>query len=246
MAKAMQELFGTPYLKHNLLFGVEITRKWIMDLANFTGRQERAEKFIEEEYSKIEGVWERCKEAVRGKVFLGEGGRTTMLAGARVLALARMAMELGMEAYIFNFHPIEMKGRDDDIEYFLEDGVNPQCLVGEYAYQYPVKVWEVMKDLGLDRDQVIYFHNDVFPYAQAGIIDPSNSPRVESASHFRRTKDAPGRCMGYRGTAALANDIIEAIRIARRSTKPTLYGRIYGEPLEFDMVRNETRKQTSL
>lgn len=237
MSKAMQKLFGTPYLKHNLIFGVEITKKWVMDLANFAGRQEKAERFIREEYSQIEEIWEECKKAVRGKVFLGEGGRTTMLAGARVLALARMAIELGMEAYIFNFHPIEMKGRDDDIEYFLEDGINPQCLVGEYAYQYPIKVWEIMKDLGLDRDQVVYFHNDVFPYAQAGIIDPSNSPRVESASHFRRTKDAPGRCMGYRGTAALARDIIEAIKTAQRGTRPTLYGRIYGEPLEFDMVR---------
>lgn len=233
MARAMEEKFSTPYLPHAQPIGFEATAKWVRSLGEFMGRQEEAEKHIAKEHDALAEDYKACKEACRGRTALMDAGRNTRSSFARIMAYGRMMRELGMETYFFNLDPLELKGKREDVEYFLNDGCNPMFLAGNYSYGRSFGVNEIMKDLGLDEDQVLYFVEDIFPYNRAGIVDPSNVPRYFASINMRKVHDAPGRGLGFRGAAAAARDIVQGIRSARRKSRPTLYGRIHGKAFDF-------------
>lgn len=244
LARAMKAKFGTPHLRHANPTGFESSAAWVRELATFTGRQERAEEYIASEWEQLAADYERCKEAVRGKVALLEGGRHSLTAFARPMAYGRMCRDLGMETYLFNVHPLEIKAKRDDVEYFLWDGYNPKVLGGPYAYNRPATVREVMDELGLDRSQVIYFIDDVFPFAAAGIADPCDVPRVDSSVHHRRVKGAPGRGIGFRGSRAYYRSILESVKAGSRGTRPTFYGRVNSKtPFDFQMQAQAASKK---
>jgi len=233
MAWAMEEKFGTPYLRHALPIGVKATENWIRELAKFSGREEEGERLISTEYEMIREDWEMAMHALEGRVALIEGGRNTLSAFAKAMAYARMSMELGMTPYLFNLHPLEVKAKPQDYNYFLEEGCNPMILMGSYPYSMPVSLSDVMKDLGLDRDQVIYFINDVYPFARAGAADPSDTARVDSSIHHRRKKRDVSRGVGFRASKEWAGDLLIAAKTSQRKREPTLYGRLFGEAFDF-------------
>lgn len=233
LARAMEEKFGTPYLRHAQPIGFEAMAKWVRSLGEFMGRQEEAEKHITEEYEAMEKDYEACKEASRGRVALMDSGRNGRASFARIMAYGRMMRELGMETYFFNLDPLELKGKREDVEYFLNDGCNPMFLAGSYSYGRSFGVNEIMKDLDLDEDQVLYFVEDIFPYNRAGIVDPSNVPRYFASINMRKVHGAPGRGLGFRGAHAAARDVLQGIRSARRKSRPTLYGRMHGKAFDF-------------
>ncbi len=242
MAKLMKERFGIPHTRHTGLLGIEATKKWIMEIAEFMGRQEEAENFIKKEVAEVEGDWQRCREMVQGRVLLVDCGRNTQISTQRSLAFVRMCQELGMErAYLFNLHPLEMKGRGADTEYFLEEGINPMVLDAPYHYQDPANLPDVMRNLGLDGDQVLHFINDVYPYDRAGLADPCDTPRIDSAAHHRKDKFSCGRGLGFRAVRSWARDIMAAVKASKRRDKPTLFGRLSGRSLDFQkMIGKET------
>ncbi len=53
LAKRMKEKFGTEYMPHCIPIGIEPTKKWLMELAKFTNKQERAENFIKKEIEEL-------------------------------------------------------------------------------------------------------------------------------------------------------------------------------------------------
>ncbi len=111
---------------------------------------------------------------------------------------------------------------------------DPMILAGNYAYQQPVDVAEAAKSLNLQEGEYVYFTQDVFPMAKAGIIDPENIPRVETGVHLRRVINAPGRGVGFMGAKALYENIIEAIKFSSGNKKATLYGRVHGKFYGFE------------
>lgn len=224
LAKKMHEKFNTPYLKHCIPIGIESTSKWIRELAEFAGKQEEAESFITEEVSALRKIFEKTKTLVQGKVALIECGRNSQTAFARPMAMARALQELGMTPYLFGLHPVELKAKEIDVEYFINDGFDPMILSGSYPYQQPLDIAEVAKSLDLSKGEYIYFTQDVFPSAKADF-----APRVETGVHLRRVINAPARGVGFRGAKALYQNIIEAVKFSSGSKKPTLYERVHGE-----------------
>lgn len=234
LAQKMHDKFGMPYMKHAIPIGVEATSKWIRELAQYTNRQEEAEIFIKKETEEFSDLYEKVKTLVSGKIALIECGRNSQTAFARPMALARMLQEIGMTPYLFGLHPLELKAKEIDFNYFLWAGFNPMILSGNYAYQQPVNINNIIEDLCLDRDQYVYFTEDIFPMAKSGSFDPCDIPKVETGVHLRRVINTPGRGTGFRGAKALAQNIIEAVAAAERKSRPTLYGRIHGKFYEWD------------
>lgn len=234
LAKMMKEKFDTPFLKHSIPIGIEPTSKWIRELANFTDRQEVAEDFIKKEISELQEIFNKTKNLVKGKAALIECGRNSQTAFARPMALARALQELGMIPYLFGLHPLELKAKEVDVEYFTEEGFDPKILSGSYEYQQPVDIIKVAKSLNLDEGQYMYFTQDVFPMAKAGVFDAENISRVETGVHLRRIINAPGRGVGFRGAKALYQSIIESLMFSSGNKKATLYGRVYGKFYEFE------------
>lgn len=234
LAKKMKEKFNTPYLPHSVPIGIEPTSKWIRDLASFTGKEKDAEEFVSKEVSEIKELFDKTKNLVKGKTALIECGRNSQTAFARPMALARALQELGMTPYLFGLHPLELKAKAVDVEYFMSDCFDPQILAGNYPYQQPLDITEVAKSLNLPEGEYIYFTQDVFPMAKAGTFDPENIPRVETGVHLRRIINAPGRGVGFRGAKALYENIIEALMFSSGNKKATLYGRVHGKFYEFE------------
>jgi len=237
LAEKMQQKFNTPYLKQSIPIGIEPTSKWIRDLADFTGKQKEAEDFIAKEISELQEIFEKAKNLVKGKSALIECGRNSQTAFARPMALARALQEIGMTPYLFGLHPVELKAKETDVKYFLQEGFNPLILSGNYPYQQPLDITEVAKSLNLEEGQYIYFTQDVFPMAKAGIFDAENIPRAETGVHLRRVINAPGRGIGFRGVKALYESIIEATKFSSGNKKATLYGRVHGNFYEFGHKR---------
>lgn len=234
LAKKMQDRFEVPYLDHSVPLGIETTCAWIRDLAKFFGKEEQAELFIQKEIEEIKPLFERVKTLVSGKTALIECGRNSQTAFARPMARARMLQELGMKPYLFGLHPLELKAKDVDVEYFLKYGFDPMVLSGNYAYQQPVNIADITEDLSLAENDYMYFTEDVFPMARAGNFDSSSVAKVETGVHLRRVIDAPGRGVGFRGTKAMLESMLDALVMAQRKQKPTLYGRVHGQFYEFE------------
>ncbi len=236
LARKMEKRFGTPWLKQAMPCGLKTTGRWLRELAAATGRQEQAERFIAAEEAKLLPEIEELSKLCRGRVALVECGRNAQGSLARPLQYGRMLRELGVVSYFFNLHPMELKARKDDVDCYVWDGYSPQVLVGPYPYQRPVDTLEVMRDLGLDRDQVVYLWEDAFPYSRAGQFDASDVAWVNTSVHFRRTKEGPFRSIGYAGTASLCRSIREALKVGQRKNRPTLYGRVNSRtPFDFQI-----------
>ncbi len=228
LAKKMEEQFGVPYIKQCIPIGIEPSKKWVMELAKFTNKQQEAENFIQKELDELMPVFEKTKSFVDGKVALIECGRNSQTAFARPMALALALQELGMQVRLFGLHPLELKAKAMDYEYFMQEGFDPLILDGNYAYQQPVNIVHVIEDLGLRQAGYVYFTQDIFPAARGGVFDPASAPRVETGVHLRRVLNAPARGVGFKGAKALYENIIEAVMFSARGSRPTLYGRVHG------------------
>ncbi|TAK34022.1 MAG: hypothetical protein EPO21_11010 [Chloroflexota bacterium] len=233
LGHAMEQKFGTPMLNHAFPIGIEATKRWIYELADFTGRTNEANRFVQQEVEDLQPLWDKAKKMVKGRVALIEGVRNALCATTKALAMARYAEELGMIPYIFNLQGVFITSKEYVVNYFNSDGVNPQTLDGPYLFGFPVDITDVMAELGLGQDDVVYFPTDVYDYARAGKLDPSDSARVNTGQPFRRARHAP-RYLGFRGTWAITRDLVEACDAAERHSKPTLYGRLLGDAFEFE------------
>ncbi|NLF83073.1 MAG: hypothetical protein GX568_03700 [Candidatus Gastranaerophilales bacterium] len=228
MAKRMKERFGTDYIYRCIPIGIDATKSWIMELATRTDRQDTATAFIKREVAELMPLFEQAKSLVQGKTALIECGRNSQTAFARPMALAMALTELGMQVRLFGLHPLELKAKVMDVEYFTSIGFDPLILNWNYPYQQPVSVDGLAKKLELSEGEYVYFTQDVFPAARGGNFDPCNIPRVETGVHLRRVIGAPARGVGFKGAAALYESVVEALMFAGRTAKPTLYGRVHG------------------
>jgi len=246
VARAMEEQFGTPWLKRQLPMGLQGTKDWVMDLAIFMGREEEAERFTKAEEEKLLSLFEETKKLVEGKVLLVECSRNSQAKYGEMLAYARLGEELGMQPYVYSLHPMEFKSQTDDLIAVNEvEGMNPPVLIGPYPYHQPVNVEDVMADLGVNEDQCLYIYDDVFPYAKSGSFDPCNVPRYTTSSQMKRVKGSSFLGVGYAGTGATYRGIIESVKAARRKSKPTFYGRVWSStPFEFQFAQRKEPAST--
>ncbi|MBI4301962.1 MAG: hypothetical protein HY664_05105 [Chloroflexi bacterium] len=235
LAIKMKEKFGTPYIPGSMPLGVEASSLWIRDLARFFGREERGEKLIATEYADIKEVWKQCQEMVTGK--------TAIIQGNLILGLSwgRMCHELGMETIHVDFGSddagvanITVKQLHHDVEYYLSMGYNPKIpLINGQPLLWGITPPEAFLDkIGVDPSNSVYLYTDFPPRAKAGLFEPSNAVWVDSSPRLRRRLHAPGRFVGFRGTKALCKTLIESVMASQRQGRsPTLYGRLYGRPL---------------
>lgn len=234
VAEEMEKRFGIPYGRHGQALGVEINRKWIMEVAQAFGKEELAEKFWQSEYAKIADDFKRTQDLCQGKVALVDGGRNTQASVARTLMHARFVQELGMEPIMFNLHPMEIWGKYWDVDYFLSEGVNPKTAWYPYPFMRGLSPLAIMKELNLEPSQVFYIHSDLFHYAQAtgepfdaqGTFDSSLLPKIMASSHLRRCRGGPNRTYGIRGTQTLLKEIALAMKGVRAGAKPTFEARL--------------------
>ena len=234
IAQQMFKHYSVPYGRHCIPMGFQSTKKWVLELATLTNRQTEAKIFLEKQYNIMDALILETKKNVKGKVGLIECGRNTQSSFARAMALGRMLEELGIKPYFFNAHPLEIKAKKNDVDYFLYDNFNPLILFGPYPYQKPVSIVNILEDLNLNEDDYIYFTEDVFPFAKAGIIDNSNVAKVETGVHLRRIRGAASRGMGFSGAESIMKQINESIKTASRKSRPTLYSRLIGNFYEFE------------
>lgn len=232
-AKNMQERFGIPYGKRFNPAGVTEISLWLMEVAEFFGLEKEAKKVIAEEYQEMREIWEEAKRLVDGKIVLIDGGDPMSYVG-RGISLGRMCRDLGMEVIFFNMPPIEVKSNIRNVKWSIEQGFDPLVVYSEYAYHRRFSPIEVIEGLGLKLEDIYLYLGDVYPRAIARwnepIFDPSNVPRVISTVHCSREGgrqgDTPGRKTGFKGAQAFAKNVINAVNMARRKNKPTLYGRL--------------------
>lgn len=247
LVKAMEERFGTPWLRESRAIGVDPLIRWITDLAKFMKVEDQAYKFINHEYGQIRAVWDKAKEVTKGRTALICGSRSSGYQVTRPIVLARFAMELGMTPYLYNIHPLALKSEEERIKYFIETGTDPLYLFGAYSYQKPVNDYEVMKILGLSGEDVVYFHDDAFPYGDAPLWDASVVAHTDPQGRMlRRLPKGLARDVGFASAAAYAQEVVAAIKAVRKGKpmlRPTLYGRIFSKDkecldFEFNKVEN--------
>lgn len=235
LAKAMEEKFGIPWIRHQLPMGLKGTRDWVWELAEHMGRQEEAERFIRKEEEALRPLFEEARALVEGKALLVECSRNSQAKVGEMLAYARLGQELGMIPYVYEVHPQELKSQVEDVVAFADvEGFNPLTLIGPYYYQFPVNVEDVIADIGFKPEDCVYIYDDVFPYAKAGSFDPSHAPRYTTSAQMKRVKGGSSWGTGYTGTAVTYRGLIESVKAAGRKNKPTLYGRVWSKtPFEF-------------
>lgn len=243
IARAMEEKFGMPWLRHQLPMGLKPISLWVEELAEHRGRQEEAERFLRIEEEKLLPLFEEARSMVEGKILLVECSRNSQAKIGELLAYARLGQELGMRPYIYEVHPMELKTQVDDVECFVNvEDFNPPTLIGPYYYQFPVNVEDVIADLGADPDQCVYIYDDVFPYAKSGSFDPSNVARYTTSAQMKRVKGGSAWGIGYSGTAVTYRGLIEAVMAARRKDKPTFHGRVWSKTsFEFQFPQAATK-----
>jgi nitrogenase molybdenum-iron protein alpha/beta subunit len=234
IAEKMHEQFEIPFGRHSIPVGFSATARWITELAQMTNRQDKAEQFIRSQKTLIEPLFNKVKSLTSSRIALIECGRNTQTSFARAMALGRMTQELGMTPFFFNAHPLEIKAKHYDVNYFLYDNFDPDFLFGPYPYQKSVSIPDILDNLNLSENDFIYFTEDVFPFARSDDFDVSNAPRVETGVHLRRIKDATSRGMGFSGTKSILIQIEQALKTAMRKTRPSLYARLTGKFYEFE------------
>ncbi len=90
ICKLMEKKYGIPFVRASM-FGIEQTSKALRDVAAFFGLEEKAEKIIKEEVSKVVPKMEEYKKKFKGKrVFIYQGA-------PRTWHWVRLFRELGME-----------------------------------------------------------------------------------------------------------------------------------------------------
>lgn len=236
LADLMEKRFGTKWVKSELPLGIEPVSRWIRGLGTISGREEEAEKLIKAETEAIHDVYERCREAVQGKVMI--------LGGAvnRPLSWLRFGKEMGMDVMLVAGYP-EMgdfggepliKDKFWDVQYFLEDGFNPVVIAlnteedGSVDASH-IRPWVLREKLGLDEDEVIYSFPDFTTLTRAGRLDPSSNPYHLGSTHMHRRVGCTSRAAGFAGTKAWCEELLEDLKAAKRKKSPTMLGRVHGD-----------------
>jgi nitrogenase molybdenum-iron protein alpha/beta subunit len=232
---AMEEKFGTKMMHHAFPIGVEATKRWIMELAEAANKVDNARRMIEERSQEAQDLTNKVRSMVSGKVAVIEGVRNALSATTKALALARFVEELGLTPHLVNLHPAFISSKPYVVNFFVNDGTDPQALYGPYPYGEPVSIDMLMEKMGWKDEDVLYFPCDIYDYDRAGAFDPANVARVNTGQPFRRVKGRP-RYLGFSGTAGILRDLVESVEASKRGgRRPTAYGRMYGNAVE-DLV----------
>ena len=240
IAETMEEEFGTPWLPEGRAIGVEASSSWIMDLAKFMKIEDKGQKLIKEEYSKIKDVWEKAKKMASGKIALVEGSRSSGYQALRPLAVARFAQDLGMKPYMFNIHPANMKTKERVCRHFISKGCDPPFLLGPYPYQKTLRDELILEDIGASPEDCVYFTHDLFVNASAPEFDASTCATFPIGGRPHRRVVGIARDDGFEAAGVMAQEVIEAIKATRGSKtclRPTLYSRVMGKK-QFDFQIN--------
>lgn len=225
LALLMKEKYGVPVIEHGQQMGVTPTTWWIKDIGEHFGIQDKAEALIKEEYGKIEGLWNEAKRLLGGRYCIVDASRNTFASATKALRDSRFAMDLGMTPVVINCHPLEVRAKGVDIDYFSKYGCDPVVVQNRYEWGKPVHPLEVCSLLDVGPEEAVYIHNDVFPQGSPD-WHPGRVPTFESTCHTHRRKGASPRSTGFSGAGQAARSLIYAFQRAKKGEIATLYARV--------------------
>ena len=111
--KQLEEEYGIPYSHTVMPIGVRNTDKWFMGIAKTIGKEEEAQKIIEEEHKRILPLVAEIRERLQGKRVFICGGT------GRSFAAAALVEDFGMQLVGLET-PTYDEDADDDIRYLNE------------------------------------------------------------------------------------------------------------------------------
>ncbi len=125
----IESKFGTPHLSPPNPVGIRQTKQWLMQLAEFFGREAEAKKFIEKEMTELDPIIDRARRKVGGK-------KVAILSGpGKLPGLTALALELGMEPTLCFSHTYT-EAVDQELRTICEEyGVHP-VVEWEYSNQH--------------------------------------------------------------------------------------------------------------
>lgn len=91
IGQLIESKFGTPHLSPPNPVGIRQTKQWLMQLAEFFGREKEAKKFIEKEMAELNPIIDRVRRKVGGK-------KVAIMCGpGKLPGLTTLFLELDME-----------------------------------------------------------------------------------------------------------------------------------------------------
>lgn len=167
-AKLLKEKYGIPFLAKPLPIGLEVTRRWYLDICDFfnLGGHERA--IIEEEYERARQKIEEPMKFLKGKRF---GVNMNIY---RAFGTAQYAAELGMEVvYLATLWAKELSA-NEFIRFHQETGMNPYLFIEPVWAEEEAIINQLKPDLFLSEGAL-----SLWPYNSGSEFDgveqhPSN------------------------------------------------------------------------
>lgn len=104
----LKELYNMPYILRTIPIGLTNTRKWVIDIADFFGLKDIAERILEIEERDIREALEPYRNMLKGKKVYVAGGEIRVLATAQFLE-EDLGMEIiGMKGYHYDLFANEL------------------------------------------------------------------------------------------------------------------------------------------
>lgn len=111
----LQKLYNIPYILRTIPIGISNTRKWVVDIADFFGLRDIAERMIANEEQELRAALEPYRKYLAGKRVYIAGGEIRVLATAQFLK-EDLGMEIvGMKGYHYD------RFADELLKNFAED-----------------------------------------------------------------------------------------------------------------------------
>jgi nitrogenase molybdenum-iron protein alpha/beta subunit len=141
--RRMEEKFEMPYVATGIPQGIQPTIDFIIATAEKLDMVKKAEEVIEEEVKQTLEAIEPYKRILEGK-------RVAISAAtARVMAVAKFAVEMRMESVFLGFHYIREKTFANVRDFLKTTGLNPEAIVELSVYEEESIMRRLKPDLWL-------------------------------------------------------------------------------------------------
>ncbi|HWR42641.1 nitrogenase component 1 [Sporomusa sp.] len=105
----LKEKYDIPFILRTIPIGVKYTNRWVLDIAEFFGIEDVAQRFIDQEVKALEKALAPYRELFKGKkAFIG-GGEIRVVANAELLDYLGFDV-VGLRAYHYDQYADEMLG----------------------------------------------------------------------------------------------------------------------------------------
>ena len=144
----IEHRFGTPFLAPANPVGIRWTTNWVMELARFFGREEKAKRLVDSEISQLQPTLKWAKRSLGGKKVAIASGP------GKLPGLTALAIELGMDV-TFCYSHTYTKDTDEFLKQTLEGYSGKPKIMWEYGSGYLLE--KALREVDMD----LYIGSDV-------------------------------------------------------------------------------------